>query len=64
MNRLKISIGLRLYSIIGLSFLGLAGLAWMQLNTLGDSLKQQRQSELTHLTELALGIAQEEYATI
>ena len=64
MNRLKISIGLRLYSIIGLSFLGLAGLAWMQLNTLGDSLKQQRQSELTHLTELALGIAQEEYATV
>ncbi|QUS42524.1 methyl-accepting chemotaxis protein [Tardiphaga alba] len=36
----------------------------MQLSTLGDSLKQQRQSELTHLTQLALGIAQEEYATV
>ncbi len=36
----------------------------MQLNTLSESLKRQRQGELTHLTELALNIAQEEYATV
>ena len=60
----RLSIGLRLYSIIGLCFCGLAGLAWMQLNTLSESLKRQRQGELTHLTELALNIAQEEYATV
>ncbi len=64
MPPIRLSIGLRLYSIIGLCFCGLAGLAWMQLNTLGDSLKLQRQGELTHLTELALTIAQEEYATV
>lgn len=64
MPPIRLSIGLRLYSIIGLCFCGLAGLAWMQLNTLSDSLKLQRQGELTHLTQLALGIAQEEYATI
>ncbi len=61
MTRLRISIGLRLYSIIGLSFCALAGLAWMQLSTLDGSLRQQRQSELTHLAQLALGIAREEY---
>ena len=64
MHRLKISIGLRLYIIIGLTFCGLAGLGLMQWNTLGESLKQQRQSELTHLTQLALGIAHEEYASV
>jgi methyl-accepting chemotaxis protein len=61
MRRLRFSIGLRIYSIIGLSFCGLAGLAVMQANNLGDSLKQQRQSELSHLAQLALGIAREEY---
>lgn len=64
MPPIRLSIGLRLYSIIGLCICGIAGLAWMQLNTLSDSLKLQRQGELTHLTQLALGIAQEEYASI
>ncbi|CAN5129010.1 methyl-accepting chemotaxis protein [soil metagenome] len=63
MKRLKISIGFRIYSIIGLSVCGLVGLALMQWNTLGDSLRQQRQSELAHLGELALGIAREEHDT-
>jgi methyl-accepting chemotaxis protein len=61
MRRLRVSIGLRIYSIIGLSFCGLAGLAVMQGTTLAESLKQQRQSELSHLAQLALGIAREEY---
>jgi methyl-accepting chemotaxis protein len=63
MRRLRFSLSLRIYSIIGLSFCGLIGLAVMQANNLGVSLKQQRQSELEHLTQLALGIAREEYDT-
>jgi methyl-accepting chemotaxis protein len=60
-QRLRVSIGVRIYGIIALSFCGLAGLAVMQGTTLGQSLKQQRQSELSHLAQLALGIAREEY---
>lgn len=58
---IRFSISLRIYLIIGLSFCGLIGLAVMQANNLGSSLKSQRQWELRHLTELALGIAKEEY---
>ena len=61
MQRFRFSIGLRIYSIIGLSFCGLIGLAVMQANNLANSLKQQRQSELSHLAQLALGIVREEY---
>ena len=46
MRRLRFSIGVRIYSIIGLSFCGLAGLAALQANNLADSLRQQRQGEL------------------
>jgi methyl-accepting chemotaxis protein len=58
---MRFSIGLRIYTIIGLSFCGLIGLATMQAGNLKDSLKKQRQDELTHLTQLALNIAREEY---
>ena len=61
MQRFRFSIGLRIYSIIGLSFCGLMGLAAIQASNLAYSLKQQRQSELSHLAQLALGIAREEY---
>jgi methyl-accepting chemotaxis protein len=61
MPRFRFSVGLRIYSILGLSFCGLIGLAAMQANNLADSLKQQRKSELSHLAQLALGIAREEY---
>jgi methyl-accepting chemotaxis protein len=61
MKRMRFSIGMRIYSIIGLSFCGLIGLATMQAGNLADSLKQQRQNELSHLTEVALSIAREEY---
>jgi len=50
--------------MIGLCFCGLAALAWMQLSTLSGSLKQQRESELMHLTQVALAIVQEEYAAV
>jgi methyl-accepting chemotaxis protein len=59
--KMRLSLGLRIYSIIGLSFCGLVGLAAMQAGNLRDSLKQQRQNELSHLTQVALTIAREEY---
>jgi methyl-accepting chemotaxis protein len=58
---MRFSLGFRIYSIIGLSFSGLIGLAAMQANNLADSLKKQRQDELNHLTQLAVTIAREEY---
>jgi len=62
MKGFRFSVGLRIYSIIGLSFCGLIGLAVMQANNLASSLKQQREQELSHLTQIALGIAKEEHA--
>jgi methyl-accepting chemotaxis protein len=61
MRRIRFSVSLRIYTIIGLSFCGLIGLAVMQANNLKASLKQQRQSELSHLAQVAVGIAREEY---
>lgn len=61
MKGFRFSVGLRIYSIIGLSFCGLIGLAVMQANNLANSLKEQRELELGHLTQIALGIAKEEY---
>ena len=58
---MRFSLGLRIYGIIGLSFCGLIGVAAMQTSNLADSLKKQRQDELSHLTQLALTIAREEY---
>ena len=61
MKGFRFSVGLRIYSIIGLSFCGLIGLAVMQANNLANSLKEQRELELGHLAQIALGIAKEEY---
>ena len=58
---MRFSLGFRIYSIIGLSFCGLIGLAAMQANNLADLLKKQRQDELNHLTQIAVTIAREEY---
>lgn len=60
-RRFRFSISLRIYTIIGLSFCGLIGLAVVQAGNLAASLKEQRQSELRHLAEVAVGIAREEY---
>jgi methyl-accepting chemotaxis protein len=61
MRRFRFSIGVRIYGIIGLGVCGLAALAAIQANNLASSLRQQRQGELSHLAQLALGIAREEY---
>jgi len=57
----RLSIGFRIYSIIGLSFCGLIGLSIVQAKNLESSLTQQRQDELSHLAQVALSIAQDEY---
>jgi methyl-accepting chemotaxis protein len=61
MRRFRFSVSLRIYTIIGLSFCGLIGLAVIEANNLKASLKQQRQSELSHLAQVAVGIAREEH---
>lgn len=61
MRLFRFSLSFRIYGIIGLSFCGLIGLSFMQTSNLGASLKEQRQSELRHLADIALGIAKEEY---
>ena len=60
----RFSLALRIYAIIGLSFCGLVRLAATQSQNLGTALKDQRQSELSHLAQTALSIAREEYDTI
>ncbi|GLH78448.1 chemotaxis protein [Bradyrhizobium sp. SSBR45G] len=64
MAQLRFSLAFRIYAIIGLSFCGLAGLAATQSQNLETALKDQRQSELVHLSQTALSIAREEYDTI
>lgn len=60
MNKITFSIAQRLYAIVGLIFLGIAGLAAMQVSNLSTALREQRQGELKHLTDVALSIAQQE----
>jgi methyl-accepting chemotaxis protein len=56
------TIGRKIYALIGLCFAGLRGIALLDSHELGSGLKQQKQIELQHLTELALGIVKEEHA--
>ncbi len=61
-RRLRMTVGRKIYALIGLGFLGLLGVAILDLYELASSLRQQKQIELQHLGELALGIAKEEHA--
>jgi methyl-accepting chemotaxis protein len=56
------TIGRRIYALIGLSVLGLLGIGVLDSRELASSLRQQKQIELQHLGELALGIVREEHA--
>lgn len=60
--QLRMTIGRKIYALIGLGFLGLLGVAILDSRELAQSLKQQKQIELQHLGELALGIVKEEHA--
>ncbi|NVO16478.1 MAG: cache domain-containing protein [Rhodoplanes sp.] len=62
--RLHMTIGLRIYVLLGLAFLGLLGVSLLDSQELAASLKQQKQIELRHLTELAVGIVKEEHAAV
>ncbi|NVO14832.1 MAG: cache domain-containing protein, partial [Rhodoplanes sp.] len=61
-RRFKLSVGASIYILIGLGFLGLIGIASIDLRELSTSLKEQKQVELRHLVDLAVGIAKEEHA--
>ena len=61
-RRLRMTIGRKIYALIGLGFLGLLGVTILDSRELASSLKLQKQVELQHLGELALGIAKEEHA--
>ena len=62
LRRFRMTIGRKISALIGLSFIGLLGITLLDSRELASSLKQQKQIELKHLTELALGILKEEHA--
>src|SRR3984893_2422375 len=61
-HRFRMTVGRKIYALIGLSFIGLLGIAILDSRELASSLKQQKQIELKHLAELAIGKAKEEHA--
>jgi methyl-accepting chemotaxis protein len=62
--RFRMTIGRKIYALIGLGFVGLLGITFLDSRELASSLKQQRKIELQHLGELALSVIKEEYASI
>jgi methyl-accepting chemotaxis protein len=60
--RLDMTIGRKIYALIGLAFLGLLGVALLDSRELASSLKEQKQIELRHLVEMAVGVVKEEHA--
>ena len=61
-RRVRMTVGRRIYALIGLASIGLLSGAMLDSRELASSLKQQKQIELQHLSELALGIVKEEHA--
>lgn len=57
-----VSIGSRIYAILALMVVGFLAATWLTLIEARRGLESQKQAELTHLTELALGIVKEEHA--
>ncbi len=62
LSRFRMTVGRKIYALIGLSFLGLLGIGVLDSGELASSLRQQKQIELKHLADLALGIVKEEHA--
>ena len=63
-GRVRMTVGRKIYALICLSFVGLLGVAFLDSRELASSLNQQKQIELQHLGELALGIVKEEHAAV
>ena len=62
LRRFRMTVGRKIYALIGLSFLGLLAIGVLDSGELASSLRQQKQIELKHLSDLALGIVKEEHA--
>jgi methyl-accepting chemotaxis protein len=61
-RRFKMTIGRKIYVLIGLGFLGLLGNTLLDSRELASGLREQKQIELKHLVELALSVVKEEHA--
>ncbi|ABD88921.1 methyl-accepting chemotaxis protein [Rhodopseudomonas palustris] len=61
-NRFRLTIGRKIYALIGLGFVGLLGVTFLDSRELASGLKMQKQIELKHLAELALAVVKEEQA--
>ncbi|ACF03430.1 methyl-accepting chemotaxis sensory transducer [Rhodopseudomonas palustris TIE-1] len=61
LSRLHLTIGRRIYLLIGLGFIGLIGLTLLDSRELATGLQQQKQIELKHLAELAISFVKDEY---
>ncbi|HEY0327563.1 MAG TPA: methyl-accepting chemotaxis protein [Rhodopseudomonas sp.] len=61
-DRFRLTIGRKIYAVIGLGCVGLLGITWLDSHELSSGVRQQKQIELQHLAELALGIVKEEQA--
>ena len=61
-RQFKMTIGRKIYVLIGLGFLGLLGNTFLDLRELAWGLREQKQLELKHLAELALAVVKEEHA--
>src|SRR5437588_7410405 len=62
-RRARMTVGRKIYALIYLSFVGLMGMTFLESRELASSLDQQKQIELRHLGDVALGIIKEEHAT-
>jgi methyl-accepting chemotaxis protein len=58
----RMTVGRKIYALICLSCVGLLGITFLGSREMASSLLQQKQIELKHLGELALGIVKEEHA--
>jgi len=63
-RRARMTVGRRIYALICLSFIGLLGATFLESRELASSLDQQKQIELRHLGDVALGIIKEEHAAV
>ncbi|MFL9502559.1 methyl-accepting chemotaxis protein [Rhodopseudomonas palustris] len=61
LSRLQLTIGRRIYLLIGLGFIGLLGLTLLDSRELATGLQQQKQIELRHLAELAVSFVKDEH---
>src|SRR4051794_31036609 len=62
--RIKFTIGLKIYLIIGLCLVALLGVATFEMQQLAAGLETQKRVELKHVAQVAMGIIKEEQATV